>query len=398
MCAGSNRQNRLPASRRTFPFHRLIVAAGLLFLAAGGAVAQQNVLVNPGFESNPPSAFGNNIGYPIPPWTLGSGQTSNVVTVDGPGGLDYGSNGPESDASGTAAPKPQHYLDIADGSNTFYQVFTPRCSGSVRFGGSFSTRANSSGTARVEIHLGNTGPAGTLVGSTNAVTLPGGNSKTDPWTKVTFSVPVTAGQAYSFVVFMDNELNFDEGFVTYVENCPGADPCCPPWNTTTLQESLFYQGTAGIAAPYTLRFQPATLLSNQMQSYINYLNTVNAAITQITIEFRLHDAGTGATPVGGAQLGVSHYITWQSGLTTGGFPAPAFFSGTPETMVINHWYIVHTGIYLENNQRFFGDACANNDVAVRIEVRALSNAVAPRAVLVIRDAMGHVVERPLASR
>jgi hypothetical protein len=64
-------------------------------------------------------------------------------------------------------------------------------------------------------------------------------------------------------------------------------------------------------------------------------------------------------------------------------------------MIVNHWYVIHTGIYLENNQQFFGDSCANNDVAVRIQVQPFSRVIGPSAVLVIRDAAGRIVERPL---
>jgi hypothetical protein len=391
-----NRRQSVPANGGNhYPFGA-VLAIVVSLLITGGAFAQ-NVLVNADFETNPPPNFGNNIGYPIPPWTLGAGQTSNVVKVDGPGGADYGINGPESDASAPGPGIAQHYLDIADGENSFHQVFTPRCSGTVQFGGSFSTRANQSGIARVEIHEGNTGLAGPLVGATNFLSLPGGNSKTDPWTNVSFSVPVTAFQTYSFVVFMDNQLNFDNGFVIFNENCPAPDPCCPPWSSTSLEEMLVYHGTGGIVAPYTLQFQPTSGLSNQMQAYINYLNSVNPAITQITIQFRLHDGGTGTSPVTGAQMGASHFITWQAGLTTGPFPTPTFFSGVAETMVVNRWYVIHTGIFLENNQTFFGDSCANNDVAVRVQVQSLSRTIGAVATLMFRDATGRVMVRPLAS-
>lgn len=375
---------------------RLLACLAVSLLAAGTALAQ-NVLVNGDFETNPPPSFGNNVGWSIAPWILGPGQMSNVVKVDGPGGYNYGISGPESDASAPGAGKPQHYLDIADGENNFYQTFTPRCSGVVTFGGSFSTRANLGGSARVEIHQGNSGPSGALVGVTNTITLPaGGHSQTDPWTNVSFNASVTAFQTYSFVVYMDNNLNFDNGFVRYTDNCPAPDPCCPPWNPTTLENTLFYHSTGGIAAPYTLQFQPTSAVSGAMQAYINYLNSVNSAITQITIQFRLHDGGTGTAPVGGAQLGVSHYITLGAGVTTGPFPPPTFFSGAAETMLVNHWYVVHTGIYLENGQTFFGDSCANNDIAVRVQVQALGER-GSSAVFIMRDATGHTVERSLGT-
>lgn len=364
----------------------------LLSMAALTAMGQ-NVLVNGDFETNPPSAFGNNIGYSIAPWVLGSGQTSNVVKVDGPGGYNYGNNGPESDASALGAGVAQHYLDIANGENTFYQTFTPRCSGQVTFGGSFSTRADSTGTARVEIHQGANGVSGPLIGASNTVQPPAGNSATTPWTSVSYTALLSSSQTYSFVVFMDNNLNFDNGFVTF-EDCPPPNPCCPPWNRAALADMMVYHGTGGIAAPYTLEFQPSATLQSQMQTYINFLHTMNMAISQITIEFRLHDGGTGTVPVMLAQLGTSHYITWQEGLTTGGFPTPTFFSGTAETMIVNRWYVIHTGIYLENNQTWFGPECANNDIGVRIQVLPLSRkGDEPAALLQIRDGSGHITEK-----
>jgi hypothetical protein len=373
---------------------RVYAAAMVSLWLACAAMAQSNVIINGDFESNPPQGFGNNIPYPIPPWTLIGTAEPNVVTVDGPGGLDYGSNGPESDASAPGAGIAQHYLDIVNDENAFYQSFTPRCSGQVQFGGSFSTRANAAGTAFVEIRQG-VGPNGPLVGTTNHVNLAGGNSKLDPWTNVSFSVPITAFQTYSFVVYMDNQLNFDNAFVRYDTDCPAPDPCCPPWNASALEEMMIYQGTGGISAPYTLRFQPAPAFNSQMQAYIDYVHLLNPAATQITMEFRLHDGGNGTAPFMGTLLGVPHYITWQAGLSSGPFPAPSFFSGPPETMVVNHWYYVHTGIYLENGQQFFPASCANNDIGVRIQVQPQATTRGAPAVLMIRHASGRIVTKPL---
>ena len=96
-------------------------------------------------------------------------------------------------------------------------------------------------------------------------------------------------------------------------------------------------------------------------------------------------------------MGISHFITWQAGLTTGPFPTPSFFSGVAETMVVNRWYVIHTGIFLENNQTFFGDSCANNDVAVRVQVQSLSRTIGAAATLMFRDTTGRVMVRPLTS-
>ena len=166
-----------------------------------------------------------------------------------------------------------------------------------------------------------------------------------------------------------------EGFVAGNNNdcTPPVNPCCPPWNVDRLAEMLFYQGSGSISAPYTLKFQPTPAFKSQMQSYIDYLHSVNPAINAITIDWRLHDQGTGATPSTplGPQVDVTAYATWSS--PGNGNPAvsgdPSFFSIPQQyPMVIGTWYRVHTGIYLENGQVFFGDNCAVNEIWVRVQV------------------------------
>ena len=173
-----------------------------------------------------------------------------------------------------------------------------------------------------------------------------------------------------------------------IVSVPPSDPCCPPWNSTKLEDMLFYSGSGGIGDPYTLKFQPFVSLHTQMQAYIDYLNAMNSAITAITIHFRVNDAGTGNTPTGGPQVGLDHWVTWSA---NGNAPSPNFFNIANELMQINRWYRIHTGIYLENGQRFFPDTCANNDVDVRIQVQPH----ALRPVIEFRKANGRTVEKPL---
>lgn len=370
-----------------------LAVAVVTFINVSAASAQPNVLVNGDFESSPPPNLGNNIGHSIAPWVLGSGNQSNVVKVDGPGGFNYGSSGPESDASAPGAGVPQHYLDITNGSNDFYQSFTPQCSGEVEFGGSFSTRANSSGTASVTVREG-VGTSGPIVGQTNNISLPGGNSQTDPWKLVSFTAPITASTTYSFIVHMDNNMNFDNGFVRYKTSC--VDPCCPPWNTARLEDMLFYQGSAGIAQPYTLIFQPTSLFRSQIQAYIDYLNAVNPSINTITIHFRLSDAGTGAVPVAGQQLGMDYFTSWSAGGGGQQLGDLNFFTLAKEPMQVNRWYRVHTDIFLNNGLRFFSETCVNQEIDVRIQVQRFKIAT-EGPVLQIRRADGRIIEKRLSS-
>jgi hypothetical protein len=147
------------------------------------------------------------------------------------------------------------------------------------------------------------------------------------------------------------------------------DPCCPPWNRDLLKNMMFYQGQGSISTPYTLHFQPTNAFKNQMQAYINYLHFVNPAITAITIDWRLHDQGTGTAPSPpyGSQIGPTVYTTWNTpGSGTPIVSIPGFFTSFP--MQVGPWYMVHTGIYLENGQTFFPEKCANNEIFVRIQV------------------------------
>ena len=83
----------------------------------------------------------------------------------------------------------------------------------LTYGGYFSSRDGLTGTARLRIFTGSSGSSGTLVADsgTFSVTPTGGDSENTPWQLFEDSVSVTAG-TYSFVVSMDNHMNFDEGF------------------------------------------------------------------------------------------------------------------------------------------------------------------------------------------
>jgi hypothetical protein len=113
-----------------------------------------------------------------------------------------------------------------------------------------------------------------------------------------------------------------------------------------------------------------------MQTYINYLYSTNSSITQITIDWRLHDQGAGTTctncvPPYGPQIGPTAYTTWtQGGNGTPVFSNPSFFNLPPYPMVKGHCYMIHTGIYLEGGQHFFPESCNIAEVCVQWTVTA----------------------------
>lgn len=203
---------------------------GLALFFCSSQAEAQNLIGNPGFEVNPPPAFGNNIGYPIAPWTLGAGNSSNVVKVDGGSTFNYGTSGPRLDADpATGVGVRQHYLDIASGSNDFYQSFTvPACGGTqpgvtrqASFSGWFSTRDNlSAATASISIRQG-VGTAGTLLATASAslpAPVPPATSGTAPWVQVSGVVNIPAGTTVSYVVAMDNNANFDQAALSFSTN------------------------------------------------------------------------------------------------------------------------------------------------------------------------------------
>lgn len=219
--AGTNASNRHAGPRGMAS--RRIWMAGLALAAASWSAGAQNLIANPGFEDNPPPGWGNNIGYPITPWILGPGDDSNVVKVDGSQNYNYGNSGPEYDADpATGQGVEQHYLDIANGANDFYQVFVvPACGGATpgetrqaNFSGWFSTRDNLAGSGGVRI-LEGAGLDGAVLASDN-VSLPAPpSSRVAPWVQVSGVVEIASGATVSFVVSMDNNVNFDQAFLSF---------------------------------------------------------------------------------------------------------------------------------------------------------------------------------------
>ncbi|GGD19825.1 PA14 domain-containing protein [Hyunsoonleella pacifica] len=173
-----------------------------------------NLLVNSGFNNKTGLNYGNNINVDISPWVLGQGDQSNIVKVDGNGGFDYANGGPFEDANPeTGDGEDQYYLDIASGSNDFYQSFTVTENTQLTYGGYFSSRDGLTGSGRLRIFTGDTGSSGTLIIDSGIfnVSPSDGDSSNTPWKYIEDEVNVTAG-TYSFVVSMDNHMNFDEGF------------------------------------------------------------------------------------------------------------------------------------------------------------------------------------------
>ena len=167
---------------------------------------QGSVIFEGGFEGIPGvnNLNANNLGVSIAPWVLTSGGT-NVIAVDGPGGGSYGIGGPEVDARGDAG----NYFDI-NGSGQIYQTFTISGTSQVFYEGYFSARDGGTGNGEISI-LAGTGVGGAVQANSGTITT----SDNTAWTYTSDTVTLSAG-TYSFVVTMDNPLNFDEGGISII--------------------------------------------------------------------------------------------------------------------------------------------------------------------------------------
>lgn len=114
----------------------------MLCLGAAAPASGQTLIQNGGFEASGLSTFGNNFYGDISPWVSAfkipgsnpevyAANTHNLVVVDGPGGLDYGNSGPESDASAPGAGVLQHYVDSGNNPTHIWQYFTAPCDGTA---------------------------------------------------------------------------------------------------------------------------------------------------------------------------------------------------------------------------------------------------------------------------
>jgi hypothetical protein len=159
--------------------------------------------------------------------------------------------------------------------------------------------------------------------------------------------------------------------------------CCPPWNAAILQKYLFYKGQGSAAAPYALKFDPSVAFLSAAQNYVNYIHGINAALTNLNIEFQVYEQGFIPLPFGTNGIAVGP-VSGMGFIASGSAPAlhtnynsntPRIFPGTslPGTYITpssypfqpNRWYLVHTGMWTDSIGFFDKALCSNNDILVR---------------------------------
>lgn len=211
---------------------------GVLVCISGSASA--NLLLNPGFEdvAGLPVSPGNNITdnqsspFAIPNWQKTGTFNINLVRVDGPGGLiNYGNQGPESDADYSGSGVEKHYLDqVASGNTRIYQTFSlPFCASgtpdpvAVDFGAEFSNRLDTTSSVFIEVSMvAGTNPSSSPLAIVTGPNLPPGASRTYPWTLRSATANLTRGQTYTYSIRMSDSANVDNTFVIInpADSCP----------------------------------------------------------------------------------------------------------------------------------------------------------------------------------
>ena len=160
-----------------------------------------------GFDTITGLNNGNNIGTTIPLWSHTG--TTNVVKVTGSG---YNPSGPDLDARGVAG----NYYDVSGSTGYVYKTFTLNSPSIVHYGGYFSARDGNTGSGGVVYIAEGSGYNGTRVSTTSSVTT----SDNTNWTYVEQMSAVLPAGDYTLAAYIDDPMNFDEGFVAY---CPDSD-------------------------------------------------------------------------------------------------------------------------------------------------------------------------------
>jgi hypothetical protein len=173
--------------------------------------------------------------------------------------------------------------------------------------------------------------------------------------------------------------------------------CCPPWNSTTLSNSMFYQGSGGFSQPYTLKFQPSATVNTQMEAYVAYIHALYPTVTTLTNTFNLQNGGTGNTcsASGPSTVGTA---TWTSSTVT--LSPLGFYAGFP--MVVNNWYKVSTVTTLNGTHPPLDATCIDNWMCFRIQVvpspKAMPGHGQSEPTLQMRLPDGRMIERALSTK
>lgn len=209
------------------------------------------------------------------------------------------------------------------------------------------------------------------------------------------------------------ETNADPGSVTYTEllaeaicgacnakeQKPAFSACCPPWNNT-LFDDLFWHPPSAFGGDYKLSFAPEknkrfgkpfslewlyspwmqNPIFKQLQAYVEYVNAVTG-LSKLTIHFAVFDMGAFTYDQNGhiikpdiatnglKKFSKDYWVSWVAGHKWAPLPInllSALKMFEKLSFKTNHWYKLHSGIYMPGGTFFELEEC-NQDGAKLFE-------------------------------
>jgi hypothetical protein len=144
------------------------------------------------------------------------------------------------------------------------------------------------------------------------------------------------------------------------------DACCPPFDKTTMLEQLTLTQTGNVLGDITYGFLNSSPYNTQMQSYLDYLHSLNSAITYLSVGWYISDLGPGPgapNTTGPAVPGSPAYTIWGAG--GGGnltFSTNKYVAGIGYPIIDllqpNEWYGFGILITLPDGIQFWPATCS----------------------------------------
>ena len=121
--------------------------------------------------------------------------------------------------------------------------------------------------------------------------------------------------------------------------------CCSPMNQELMKDLFDHIPSGPITSPYKLDFNSNPYFASLFQAYLEYVKLIGPSIQKLVSHWRLIDAGTGVTPNNVYSPMIEETYSWfEPGGNENIYGNANFFSNS---LNINQWYKIHTGIYTE---------------------------------------------------
>jgi hypothetical protein len=177
----------------------------------------------------------------------------------------------------------------------------------------------------------------------------------------------------------------------YIDNVsltPGLDPCCPPWNPDImLQQLQLTQAAPNVLGNITYSFLNSPQYANMMQTYIDYLHSINSSIKNIILDWNIVDcgpSGVAPSPCSNVPVGPSVFTEWSCTKCPSSYPPSQLLGGggfltnsfgkvpvvvpvvLSAPLPVNRWYQLSTFMYLNDGITFWPDKCSGAAVYLTV--------------------------------